>query len=389
MRRRNSQRGAVIVLVAILFGSGVLLGMVSLVVDSGQLLLEKTITQISADNVATALAHDCAAGPTNCSSTIAASSSLVTIAQSTFSKHPPAIISTCGSQTAVTLRPGLSLCTSFKNIPRDCVAPSASYPAYVRVYTGYTAATGGTPLFPLLNNLIHGTNSNPSIQACSQAAWGSIGTIAFPSFPMIVSLCTAVDPGIVGKTTPLATTDPVVEGFSGAQNSSNITSCAGKKDQFGSNVTMPSGSLFMGFEVLTKPASGTITIGDNLTENTTWNTTNINTYKNTLASLIQSNKYSLYPVVADTRSSPKKVIGFVSFKVLAYKFKNPSNGAQYLYYPNNAATIAAFPTQAQNSCTYFCLVGSISNATSQSASLYPTNGSTSYNLGVNTILPLR
>jgi hypothetical protein len=379
----------VIVLVAILFGSGVLLGMVSLVVDSGQLLLEKTITQISADNVATALAHGCAANTSTCTSTIPAGSSLVTIAESTFSKHPPAIISACGSQGAVTLRPSLSLCGNYTGIPRDCVAPSASYPAFVRVYTGYTAATGGTPLFPLLNNLIHGTDSNPSIEACSQAAWGSVGTIAFPSFPMILSLCTAVDPRVVGKTTGLLTTDPAIEGFTGAQNSTTISTCAGKKDQFGSSVTMPTGSEFLGFEMLVKPASGKVSIGDNTTEATVWNTTTINTYRNTLASLINSNKYSLYPVVADTRSSPKKVIGFASFKPLAYKFKNPANGSLYLYYPNTAATIASFPTRATNSCTYFCLVGSISNATSQSASLYPTNGSTSYNLGVNTILPLQ
>ena len=206
---------------------------------------------------------------------------------------------------------------------------------------------------------------------------------------MIMSLCTAVDPRIVGKTSGLVSTDPVIEGFTGAQSSTNISSCAGKKDQLGYNVNMPTGSLFLGFEVVVKPASGKVSIGDNLTEATVWNTTAINTYRNTLASLINSNKYSLYPVVADTRSSPKKVIGFASFKPLAYKFKNPANGSQYLYWPNTAAVISSFPTQSTNSCTYFCLVGSISNATSQSASLYPTNGSTSYNLGVNTILPLQ
>jgi hypothetical protein len=156
--------------------------------------------------------------------------------------------------------------------------------------------TGGTPLFPLLNNLIHGTTSNPNIQACAQAAWGSVGTIAFPSFPMIVSLCTAVDPESSARPRLWRSPDPVVEGFTGSQNSANVTSCAGKKDQFGSNVTMPTGSLFLGFEVLNRPASGTITIGDDLTEATTWNTSTINVYKNTLASPDSSqSKYLLYP----------------------------------------------------------------------------------------------
>jgi hypothetical protein len=387
-KQSRSQRGAVIVLVAILFGSGVLIGMISLVVDSGQLLLEKTITQISADNVASALAHDCAANTSECTSTIAASNSLVTISRSTFSKHPPAIVSVCGNPLAVTLHSTLSRCAGFTGIPRDCVTPSANYSAYVRVYTGYTAASGGTPLFPLLNNLIHGTNSNPSIMACSQAAWGTVSSVASSAgampFPIAISLCTALDSTIVGKKTGLLATDTVVEGLLGNRNNTTSTTCAGKKDQNGTTVAYPSGAQFVAFDVINRPSSGKISIGDTLTENSLWNASTVTTYQRGLQSMITSKGSYLIPVVTDTRATSKVVVSFVAFQVLAYKY---FLGAAYSYYPTNAS--ASFPTKAQNTCTNFCLVGTINNATTQTASLFTTSGTLSYNLGVNTVRPLQ
>jgi hypothetical protein len=386
--KSRAQRGAVIVLVAILFGSGVLIGMVSLVVDSGQLLLEKTITQISADNVASALAHHCAANTSECTSTISANNSLVAISRSTYSKHPPAIISVCGNPLAVTLHSTLATCAGFTGIPRDCVTPSASYAAYVRVYTGYTAATGGTPLFPLLNNLIHGTSSNPSIMACSQAAWGTVSAVASNAtampFPIAVSLCTALDSTIVGKKTPLSSTDTVVEGLLGGRNTTTSTTCAGKKDQNNSTVVYPSGAQFVAFDVINRPNSGKISIGDTLTENALWNASTVTTYQRGLQSMITSKASYLIPVVTDTRVASKVVVGFVAFQVLAYKYYL---GGPYSYYPTTAST--SFPTRAQNTCSNFCLVGAISNATTQSASLFTTSGTLSYNLGVNTIRPLQ
>ena len=375
-----AQRGAVIVLVAVLFGSGVLLGMVSLVVDSGQLLLEKTITQISADNVAVALAHACSKNSTECTSTIATNSSLVTIAHSSYTKHPSAILSVCGSSAAKALRPNLTLCGSFSGIHRDCVTPSTNYPVYVRVYTGYTAATGGTPLFPMLNNLIHGTSSNPSIEACSQAAWGILSQIPFPSFPMILSLCTAIEPSIINKgTAGLVSTDKIIEGFTGTQNGNPTANCSGKTDQSGKAI--PSSANFLGFEMLTRPASGLINIGDSMTETTSWTTTTVNIYKNNLNSMINAGTFVKYPVVVDTTASRKVVVGFANFKPLAYRYGTT-------YYPNTAAIKAAFPSNG-SSCTYFCLVGAISNTTSQSAGMLTSPTITGYNLGVVTIRPLQ
>jgi hypothetical protein len=378
--KTGAQRGAVIVLVAILFGSGVLMGMVSLVVDSGQLLLEKTITQVSADNVAAALAHACSVNSAECTSTIASNSSLVTIARSSFAKHPSAILSVCGSAAAVTMRPNLSSCGSFSGIPRDCVAPSSDYPVYVRVYTGYTASTGGTPLFPLLNNLIHGTTSNPSIESCAQSAWGTLSKIPFPSFPMILSICTAIEPGIVNKgNAALATTDKIIEGFTGTQNGPTTSNCAGKKDQAGKSI--PSAANFLGFEVMSRPASGYISIGDTMTENTTWNVSTATIYQNALNTMINAGTFTKYPVVVNTALASKVVVAFVNFKPLAYRYGTA-------YYPNTALVKATFPSTG-SSCTYLCLVGAISNATSQTAGMLAPTGPTSYNLGVNTIVPLQ
>ena len=377
----RSERGAVALLVAILFGSGVLLGMVSLVLDGGQLLLEKTITQVAADDVAAALAHGCSIGSAECTSAVAASSSLVTIAKSSFAKHPSAILSVCGSADAVTLRPSLAQCGSFSGIPRDCVTPSTNYPNYVRVYTGYTAAGGGTPLFPLLNNLIHGTNANPNIESCSQAAWGVLSQIPTPDFPMVMSLCAAVEPALRAQVdTPLALTNKIIEGLTGTQNGPATTNCASQKDQSGKQL-VTSGANFIAFEAFTKPAGGKLSIGDALTESTVWNAASIALYKNALASNVGVAKK--YPVVIDSTAKSKTIVAFVSFKLVAYRYGTS-------YYPNTAAVKAAFPTAGiSNSCTYFCLVGGVLNATSQNAGMLAPNGPTSYNLGVNTIVQLQ
>jgi len=326
--------------------------------------------------VAAALAHACAAKTTECTSTIAANSSLVTIAHSSHAKHPTAILSVCGSTAAVALYPALTHCGTFSGIPRDCVTPSTNYPVYVRVYTGYTAATGGTPLFPLLNNLIHGTTHNPSIEACSQAAWGILGQIPFPSFPMILSLCAAIEPGIINKGNALlAKTDPVLEGFTGTQNGNPTSNCSGKKDQSGKAI--PSAANFLGFEMLTKPVSGLVSIGDTMKESTSWTATTLTTYKNTLKSMIDAGQFVKYPVVVDTTATNKVVVGFANFKPLAYKYGT----TVYTKAPN---LVANFPTYG-SSCTYGCLVGAISNTTSQSAGMLVSPTITGYNLGVVTI----
>jgi hypothetical protein len=65
-RRREGERGAVTVLVAVLLGHAVLLGVAALVVDVGQIYAEREELRSGADAAATAIAKACAAGPTTC-----------------------------------------------------------------------------------------------------------------------------------------------------------------------------------------------------------------------------------------------------------------------------------------------------------------------------------
>jgi hypothetical protein len=118
-----------------------------------------------------------------------------------------------------------------------------------------------------------------------------------------------------------------------------------------------------------------------MTENSTWNASTVNIYKNALNTMINAGTFTKFPVVVNTAVSNKVVVGFVSFKPLAYRYGTT-------YYPNTALVRASFPSTG-SSCTYFCLAGAISNATSQTAGMLAPTGPTSYNLGVNTIVPLQ
>jgi len=61
-RLRHDERGVVAAIVAILLGTGVLLGMGALVIDVGQIYQERAELQNGADAAALAVAESCALG---------------------------------------------------------------------------------------------------------------------------------------------------------------------------------------------------------------------------------------------------------------------------------------------------------------------------------------
>jgi Flp pilus assembly protein TadG len=64
--RRRAERGAVAVLLAVVLGSGVVIGSAALVVDVGQLTLELQQLRSSADAAAMAVGEECAKNPATC-----------------------------------------------------------------------------------------------------------------------------------------------------------------------------------------------------------------------------------------------------------------------------------------------------------------------------------
>lgn len=67
--RRRRERGGVAVIVAVLLAGGVLIGMLALSVDVGQIMYERRQLQNGADATSLALAQRCAANEADCDPT--------------------------------------------------------------------------------------------------------------------------------------------------------------------------------------------------------------------------------------------------------------------------------------------------------------------------------
>jgi hypothetical protein len=157
------ERGAVGVLVAILLGSGVLLGMGALVVDVGQIYVEHSELVNGADAAALAVAKSCATG--GCLPDIAPSYALANASH----RGPSGIVNislVCGSGS-------LAPCPE-DGTPPNCAAP-ANGSSYVDVFAS-TPDTGHSALLPpVFASTLPGIRrlANRDITVCAQASWGA------------------------------------------------------------------------------------------------------------------------------------------------------------------------------------------------------------------------
>lgn len=201
---RSGETGAVASLVAILFGTGVLLGLGALVIDTGSLLFERRQLQNGADAAALALAKDCATGPCIAPET-SAGSALVTLTGANAADHESDIASVCGSQALHDAYP-----VAF---PTVCPTPATpglvecpyttSTAKYVEVRTSTRSGDGtSTILPPVLSQMLAGANgqySSTTVKACARVGWGN-SKLTGPVLPIAMSYCewkaaTGADPG--------------------------------------------------------------------------------------------------------------------------------------------------------------------------------------------------
>ena len=158
----HDDRGAVAVLVAILLGGGVLLGMAALVVDVGQLYVERAQLQNGADAGALAVAKTCVHGPGPCTPGAAQLYANLNSADGT-----SAVNLVCGSAN-------LGACPASTGKIYDC--PPAPMPGinYVDVHTGTLTASGSTLLPPSFARTLLGQKNyrGSTDLACAQAEWG-------------------------------------------------------------------------------------------------------------------------------------------------------------------------------------------------------------------------
>jgi Flp pilus assembly protein TadG len=156
----SDERGAIGVLIGLLFGGGVLIGMGALVIDVGQLYQERAELQSGADAASLAVAKSCAAG--TCTPGAAA-----TYANANAKDGLSSVSQVCGSGT-------LGSCPASTGTMTDCPAAPAIGTNYVDVHTSTAESGGGTLLPPVFASTLLGNSSyqGSTVYACSQAQWG-------------------------------------------------------------------------------------------------------------------------------------------------------------------------------------------------------------------------
>lgn len=183
----RGEDGAVAMLVAILLGTGVLLGIAAITMDTGSLLFERRQLQNGADAASLSLAQDCGLGSASCSP---ANASLAAMGNANAADGFTKVESVCAAGTFAQV--GLFNACSGSSTGQlvDCPAPPASgnY-VEVRTQTSTDAANTGTLLKPILAQMLAGNSGyqGTSVRACARAGWGP----GFPSqiLPVVQAEC--------------------------------------------------------------------------------------------------------------------------------------------------------------------------------------------------------
>jgi Flp pilus assembly protein TadG len=171
----RDERGAVGVLIGLLFGGGVLLGMAALAIDVGELYWERAQLQNGADAAALAVAKSCATG--TCDPSVAA-----TYADANAKDGLAGANLVCGSGT-------LGGCPASTGLLTDCPSAPAPTTNYAEVHTSTKTATG-TVVPPVFGSTLlgNGNYTGTTVLACAQAEWG--GPVAAQVIPFAISACT-------------------------------------------------------------------------------------------------------------------------------------------------------------------------------------------------------
>lgn len=219
---RKRENGAIAALVAILLGTGVLLGAAALTIDTGALLYERSQLQNGADAAALSIAKTCA-GPTPCAAPdITASSDLSVLAGANAADKKSTIASVCGSAALVAVNSAFTLCPTPSPTLVECpVTTSAA--KYVEVRTETFNGDGSSILPPVFAQMLSGAGtqfSHTTVKACGRAGWGPARTTTGFVLPVAMSYCewkaaTGANPPSVPGTyvTPPDYTDGVAFGY--------------------------------------------------------------------------------------------------------------------------------------------------------------------------------
>lgn len=157
-------RGAVTTMLAIGLGTGLFMGIGAVVVDVGELYVEREELQTGADAAALAIAKSCAKDPGSCASQAPSGALYANLNAKDGKSHVTTI---CGTG------PGLAACPPPSGNLTACLGAAAG--TYVEVRTATETESGGTVLPARFARALtgYGEHNGTAVAACARATWGS------------------------------------------------------------------------------------------------------------------------------------------------------------------------------------------------------------------------
>ncbi|MEI2766484.1 MAG: TadE/TadG family type IV pilus assembly protein [Dermatophilaceae bacterium] len=203
LRGTEGERGAVATLVAVLLAGGVIIGMLALSIDVGNIMWERRQLQNGADAASLALAQTCAKDATKCAPGAVTDLTPLVNANAAdglqqFDTHPGTVNGLCarGANSA-----GLPVCASATStadvtaladcppLPTWLTGAAGSATKYVEVYTRTRSTAADDTILPgFFSQALVGA-PQASVSACARAAWGPAGPTNAIVLPLVISEC--------------------------------------------------------------------------------------------------------------------------------------------------------------------------------------------------------
>jgi Flp pilus assembly protein TadG len=369
---KDEERGAYAVLFSILLGSGLLLSLVLLAFDSGNITLQRSKIQNVAQSSALSIARDCALLPNTCAGDSLQSAQTLAVSNALF---PETIDRICGYGVGTELVSCTSSLTSTigteNSTDSNCRNVSSNTP-YVRVDTKAILKDKTGTKQSFLESLF--SNGKFDIRGCAQATWGK-ATSTSVYLPFAYSYCDWLASSTISSG---AIQGPIFEGDKPNQTCSQPPKTA-ITGWLGIDLTNT-----VGISASSQPAEvscpnpdssdkpAIISVGDvlqsiprdqnskNLCKVQEFNGMGQKDYEVLFAKMsFWLGKKLFLPLITTTGSSQaaiNAVVGFTQFELVAYAFKSQRNGD---------------PSINTSSCknNEFCMWGKFSKSISQGSNI--------------------
>lgn len=357
-------RGAVVVLFALVMGAGVLFSMVALVFDVGQAYVARRDAQNTSDIIALSMAYECVRSSSTCSNVTAMQAKADGLAtdNATGKRVYSTITELCGSSSGT--------CSALSATQYDCRAPGSNA-RFVRVRMTGSSSSGSVPQIfaPVI-----GKADQLSVSACAQAGWGQVSGAPI-KVPILFSICD------FNQTSP-----QLLREWKTGTAGCTTTDLDGK----------PQNGNFRGFATLKRNSGDTrewynsqcsndvqFTVGDFMLREASDICTGLITavYRTGLEAKLAGmlNNPTLVPVTRNTGTgTPLLVVSFAQFTLLGYTIGPSKFGSSTISWPSDCGAPGA--SASGNKCIY----GSYSKAVIP----YQQIDYTVPNLGINTVVAL-